>query len=168
MATTRRQQIVEEDNMRKTDLEKFDGLVARTVDRLLYETERRFAAALPPTHDSLHDRCTAIAGDMTLDKIDGADLADEIIDDVIGILRRAFPDRSNQALELMLADLRADTARKLGDFVAGLIDRDVFVRDLVNELTKSPQYLAHPPRRAAAQIQSNGRRQGKEKTQWQT
>jgi hypothetical protein len=29
-------------------------------------------------------------------------------------------------------------------------------------------YLAHPPRRAAAQIQSSGRRQGKEKMQWQT
>jgi hypothetical protein len=103
--------------MRKTDQEKFDASVARTIDRLLYETERRFAAALPPTHDSLHDRCMAIAGDMTLDEIAGADLADEIIGGVIVVLRRAFPDQSIQALELMLADLRADTARKLGDFV---------------------------------------------------
>jgi hypothetical protein len=79
---------------------------------------------------------TAVADETALDKADGAILADEIVDEAVLVLHRALPDRSVQALELMLADFRADVARKLGRFVFGLIDRDEYIRDLSSELAK--------------------------------
>ena len=56
-------------------------------------------------------------------RMHGAELADEIIDDIIETLRRKFPGQTRQALELLLADVRADAAKGWRE---PLVDRIVY------------------------------------------
>ena len=55
---------------------------------------------------------------------DAARLADGIIDSVVAVLRRSFPNQSTQTLELLLDDVRSDAVANLSDFAECLIDGD--------------------------------------------
>ena len=112
------------------------GILARV--RALSDTER------------LRSRLVHAASGLALDECDGAELADEIIDDIIETLRRKFPGQTRQALELLLADVRADAANRLGEITDGLVDRDQFINEVVSNLSDSmtgdptPGYGAAP------------------------
>jgi len=88
----------------------------------------------------LEDRLLEVARGSALRDIDGAKLADNIIDDVIRTLRRAFPDRSTADLELLLADARADAVSKLGQSIEGRID----CRSFINEVVKAAAHWVPP------------------------
>ena len=119
---------------------KVQRAVAAVLDNVLgavAEAARtRIAAPVrEPDSERLRLRLTNAASEMLLQSYDGAEAADAIIDDVIGTLRRALPGQSRQALELLLADVRANAVSTLGEFTAGLIACDRFIDEVVSSLS---------------------------------
>jgi hypothetical protein len=61
------------------------------------------------------------------ESFDGSGLADEIMDGVIRVLQRAYPRTSIAHWEAILADSRAELARKLSSELDGLINSDTLI-----------------------------------------
>jgi hypothetical protein len=119
----------------------FDAKIQRATGKLIDEVLDAVASGVRQeilvrsiTRAQLERRLLEVARGSALRDIDGAKLADNIIDDVIRTLRRAFPDRSTPDLELLLADARADAVSKLGQSTDGLIDYRSFINDIVKAL----------------------------------
>jgi hypothetical protein len=119
----------------------FDAEIQRATGKLIDEVLNAVASGVRQgilarvmTGAELEHRLLEVACSSALSDIDGAKLADNIIDDVIRTLRRAFPDRSTPNLELLLADARADAVSKLGRSTEGLID----YRSFINGVVRSP------------------------------
>jgi hypothetical protein len=105
---------------------------------------------LPLNRERLRERLDMIAVDRTLEEGDGQALADEIIDELIAALRKIFPDKSRTDFELVLGDLRAKTAEKLGQFTDCLVDAGDIVRGIVDELIDQATGDDHAPPTPAA------------------
>jgi len=135
------------------DRARFDAKVQRAALRLIDEVMNSIALGMRQgimarvadmTRPQLERRLIEVARGSALRDIDGAKLADNVIDDVIRTLRRAFPDRSTFDLELLLADARAHAVSKLGRSTDGLIDYRSFINEAVDALTKPAAGQATP------------------------
>jgi hypothetical protein len=133
------------------DRAHFDAKIQRATGRLIDEVLNVVALGMRQgillrvmSRADLEHRLIEVARSSALSDIDGAKLADNIIDDVIRTLRRAFPDRSTPDLELLLADARADAVSKLGQSTEGLIDYCSFINDVVDALVTKAADQASP------------------------
>jgi hypothetical protein len=133
------------------DRAHFDAKIQRATGRLIDEVLNVVALGMRQgillrvmSRADLEHRLIEVARSSALSDIDGAKLADNIIDDVIRTLRRAFPDRSTPDLELLLADARADAVSKLGRSTEGLIDYRSFINDVVDALVTKAADQASP------------------------
>src|SRR5258706_3247468 len=90
---------------------------------------KRFAEDDDDASDPIDDAIFAIEFDA-LSFNDGAGLADDIIDEIITVLRRAFHHTSHADWEKILADCRIKLAEELGDYIDGMVDAKTAIRTI--------------------------------------
>jgi hypothetical protein len=78
-------------------------------------------AFLPINREELRDRISLSLLCHTLEAGDGANLADEISDDFVKALQRAFPKSRRLDWEEILADARGKLVERLSEYLDGLV-----------------------------------------------